>query len=88
MEWQLRRVEGRNPKSESELNHGCPWFFFWCNASQICVTKIAVAHPARLVIEEVGGDNLEIVVRGVGEGAFAVAIPESPNKPSFRGGLR
>ena len=39
----------------------------------------AIAHPARFVVEEVGRDDLEIVVGGVGEGAFAVAVAQGPD---------
>ena len=39
----------------------------------------AVADAARIVVEEVGGDDLEVVVGGVGEGAAAVAVAEGPD---------
>jgi hypothetical protein len=39
----------------------------------------AVADPARVAVEEVCGDDLEIIVGGVGEGAFAVAVAERPH---------
>ncbi len=39
----------------------------------------AVADPARLVVEQVRGDDLVVVVGGVGEGAAAVAIAERPD---------
>ena len=32
-----------------------------------------------VVVEEVGGDDLEVVVGGVGEGAVAVAVAEGPD---------
>ena len=34
---------------------------------------------ARIVVEEVGGDDLEVVVGGVGEGAVAVAVADGPD---------
>ena len=39
----------------------------------------AVADPAALAVEQVGGDDLEIVIGGVGEGAAAVAFAERPD---------
>ncbi len=39
----------------------------------------AVADAAGIVIEEVGGDDFEVVVGGVGEGAFAVAVTHGPD---------
>src|SRR6516165_1632165 len=39
----------------------------------------ALADPARILVEQIRGDDLEIVVRGVGEGALAIAVPESPD---------
>src|SRR5215831_7131657 len=45
-----------------------------------------IADPARIVVEQIRGDDLEIVVRGVGEGALAAAVPESPN--ARRSGLQ
>src|SRR6202007_2975367 len=44
----------------------------------------AVAHPARIVVEQVGGHDLEIVVRGVGERAPAVAVAHRPNVVDVR----
>ncbi len=38
----------------------------------------AVADTARIVIEQVGGDDLEVVVGGVGEGSLAVAVRPWP----------
>ena len=43
------------------------------------VGRNAVAHPARRAVEQVRGDDLEIVVGGVGEGAAAVAVAERPD---------
>src|SRR3954471_14177283 len=34
----------------------------------------AIAHPAALAIQQIGGHNLKVVVCGVGEGAAAVAV--------------
>src|SRR5262245_36330992 len=45
-----------------------------------------IADPARIVVEQIRGDDLEIVVRGVGEGALAAVVPESPN--ARRSGLQ
>src|SRR5271154_2925779 len=45
-----------------------------------------LADPARVMVEQIRGDDLEIVVRGVGEGALAVAVPESPD--ARRSGLQ
>ena len=39
----------------------------------------AVADPARIVVEQVGGDDLEVVVGGVREGAPAVAVAQRPD---------
>ena len=39
----------------------------------------AVADPAAVVVEEIGGDDFKVVVGGVGEGAFAVAIAQGPD---------
>src|SRR6202007_472457 len=39
----------------------------------------AVAHPARIVVEQIRGHDLEIVVRGVGECALTVAVAHRPN---------
>src|SRR6516165_7435937 len=45
------------------------------------VTRLGqtLADPARILVEEIRSDDLEIVVRGVGEGALAVAVSERPN---------
>jgi hypothetical protein len=39
-----------------------------------CVGADAVAETARFVVEEVRGDDLEIVIGGVGESAATVAV--------------
>src|SRR6516165_5465781 len=39
----------------------------------------ALADPARILVEQIRRDDLEIVVRGVGEGALAVAVTERPD---------
>ena len=39
----------------------------------------AVADAARVVVEQVGGDDLVVVVRGVREGAAAIAVAERPD---------
>ena len=39
----------------------------------------AIGDAARLAIEEVGGGDLVIVIRGVGEGAVAIAIAQGPD---------
>lgn len=39
----------------------------------------AVGYAARIVIEEVGGDNLAIVVGGVGEIATAIDLADRPD---------
>jgi hypothetical protein len=44
-----------------------------------CVGGNAVTDPARLPVEEVCGNDLEIIIGGVGEGAFAVAVAECPH---------
>ena len=44
-----------------------------------CVGGNAVTDPARLPVEEVCGNDLEIIIGGVGEGAFAVAVAERPH---------
>ena len=38
-----------------------------------------VADPARVVVEQIGRDDLEVVVRGVGERAAAVAVTHRPD---------
>ena len=43
------------------------------------VTRNAVGDAARIVVEQVGGDDLEVVVGGVGEGAAAVAVSDRPD---------
>ena len=46
-----------------------------------------MTHPAApVVVQQIRGDDLEIVVRGVGEGALAIAVPESPD--TCRSGLQ
>jgi hypothetical protein len=45
----------------------------------------AIAQAARGAVEEVRRDDLEVVVRGVGEGAAAVAVVERPNAGDVRG---
>ncbi len=35
--------------------------------------------PPRVAVEQIGGDDLEVVVGGVGEGAAAVAVAERPD---------
>src|SRR5260370_42238949 len=39
----------------------------------------AITDPARVPVEEVCGDDFEIIISGVGEGAFAVAVAERPH---------
>ena len=39
----------------------------------------AVGDAAGIVVEEVGGDDFEVVVGGVGEGAAAVAVADGPD---------
>ena len=39
----------------------------------------AVGDAAGIVVEQVGGDDLEVVVGGVGEGAASVAVAEGPD---------
>src|SRR5205085_7595719 len=43
------------------------------------VANNAVADLARLAVEQIGGDDLEVVVGGMGEGAAAVALAERPD---------
>src|SRR5258708_7798338 len=38
-----------------------------------------VAHPPVIAVEQIGGDDLKIVVGGVGEGASPIAIAERPD---------
>ena len=47
----------------------------------------AVADPARAAVEEVCRDDLEIIIGGVGEGAFAVAVTERPHPRHVRAQL-
>jgi hypothetical protein len=51
------------------------------------VGRNAVADPARPAIEEVCRDDLEIIVGGVSEGAFAVAVAERPHSRHVRAQL-
>jgi hypothetical protein len=39
----------------------------------------AIAEAAWVVVDDVGGDDLEVVIGGVGEGAPAVAVAERPD---------
>src|SRR5207247_10211985 len=43
------------------------------------VSEDAVADPAGFAVEQVGGDDLEIVVGGMGEGAAAIAVAQRPD---------
>ena len=43
------------------------------------IGRDAVAEPARIVVEQIGRDDLEIVIGGVGKGAPAVAVAERPD---------
>ena len=43
------------------------------------VAEDAVGDAAGIVVEEVGGDDFEVVVGGVGEGAAAVAVAHGPD---------
>jgi len=43
------------------------------------VGRDAIAHPARIVVEQVRRDDLEIVVGGMREGAAPVAIAQRPD---------
>src|SRR2546422_11249368 len=43
------------------------------------ITRDPVAHPAVVPIQQIGGDNLEVVVGRVGEGATAVAVTQRPD---------
>src|ERR1700756_5716150 len=46
----------------------------------------ALADPARIVVEQIRRDDLEIIVSGVGESALAIAVAESPD--TWRSGLQ
>ena len=46
-----------------------------------------VAHSSQLMVEKICRDNLEIVIGGVGEGAFAVAIAQRKNARHIGGEL-
>ena len=39
----------------------------------------AVGYPARVVIQQIGGDDLEVIVGGVGEGAPAIDVTHGPD---------
>ena len=43
------------------------------------VAEDAVGDAAGIVVEEVGGDDFVVVVRGVGEGSAAVAVADGPD---------
>ena len=43
------------------------------------IGRDAVAHAARIVIQQIGGDDFEIVVGRVGETAFSVTVAERPD---------
>ena len=43
------------------------------------IGRNAVADAARVVVEKIGGDDLEVIVGRVGEGAPAVAVAERPD---------
>ena len=43
------------------------------------VTLDAVADAAGIAVEHIGGDDLEVVVGGVGEGPLPVAVPHRPD---------
>ena len=51
------------------------------------IGRNAVADPARPAVEEVCRDDLEIIIGGVGEGAFAVAVAERPHPRHVRAQL-
>src|SRR6516162_3965265 len=50
------------------------------------ISGYTLADPAWVVVEQIRGDNLEIVVRGVCEGSLAVAVAERPD--ALRSGLQ
>jgi hypothetical protein len=62
--------------SDFGFGHACP--AQWRIDVEILGSD-TVRHAALLMTEQIGCDNLEIIVGRMGERATAVAIPESPN---------
>ena len=49
----------------------------WVDVPRVAID--AVGHPPRGVVQQVAGDDLVVVVGGVGKGAAAVALAERPH---------
>ena len=71
-------ADQQRPAGRARLVHGHPH----AAERRIDVERIAgyaIADATMLAVEQVGGDDLEVVVRGVREGAAAVAVAERPD---------
>ena len=48
------------------------------------VGRNAIAEPARIVIQQIGRDDFEVVVRGMREAAVAIAVAQRPDARNVR----
>src|SRR3954447_8825270 len=44
-----------------------------------CIGGQAVGDTAPIIVEKVRGNDLEVIIRSMREGAFAIAVPECPD---------